>query len=560
MTAILHQPNLTEGLTLLGWRLKRDAEIRERKDESNFECEVEPTSTSYAAFEYMSTADDDYDPYAGLNIDLCLEVDAIDLNNTNQQINDDYDPYEVFMRMNTRRTVTGRERAPLALLPSHTTTTSPLVNNYRHYNFADDDTPVKYPLAIGHIDRRLKQQQNIRGGGYTPRSSFDDDRRSRGGITNRPVIPPPPQPPPSSSSLSSYRQPTTIIPRRGGGLSSYSSTRGNNPQIRRNIPPPPRLYPRSEYPPSASSKRVTFRHSNDFNSGDDFDEDEEDDDSLEGDLHQPIVRRNKLPKRTAARIAVQRFRSNNLRSSIADDDLDDDIAPTVTEMDMLEDQELDEDDDTNIQTTSTKTMSSPVKLPASAPAPPIKPTGGTIKSSYIGNMLPSFYEQLPESKKMLLQDATIDSSSNSPTTQTTTDASSKSQIEVISPGKKQVGLTTEHIEGPGGEEIIDEENRLQFRNTTIAQPYKRSTGYQNTKRYYENEDDDDQQQMRKRIRNDDDYISTGMNRHSQYGKQHRYRKYEDDEEYDINQDTQQQQQQQQEEEFQQTIRVPARRG
>ncbi|CAF1093053.1 unnamed protein product [Rotaria sordida] len=495
MTAILHQPNLTEGLTLLGWRLKRDAEIRERKDESNFECEVEPTSTSYAAFEYMSTTDDGYDPYAGLNIDLCLEVDAIDLNNTNQQINDDYDPYEVFMRMNTRRTVTGRERAPLALLPSHTTTTSPLVNNYRHYNFADDDTPVKYPLAIGHIDRRLKQQ-NIRGG-YTPRTSFDDERRSR------------------------------------------------------------------EYPPSASSKRVTFRHSNDFNSGDDFDEEEEDDDSLEGDLHQPIVRRNKPPKRTAARLAVQRFRSNNIRSSIAEDDLDDDIAPTVTEMDMLEDQELDEDE-TNIQTTSTKTMSSPVKLPPPS-LPPSKPTGGTIKSSYIGNMLPSFYEQLPESKKMLLQDATIDSSSNSPTTQTTTtttttDASSKSQIEVTSPGKKQVGLTTEHIEGPGGEEIIDEENRLQFRNTTIAQPYKRTTGYQNTKRYYENDDDDDQQQMRKRMRNDDDYMSAGMNRHSQYGKQHRYRKYEEDEEYDINQDTQQQQQQQQEEEFQQTIRVPARRG
>ncbi|CAF4757969.1 unnamed protein product, partial [Rotaria magnacalcarata] len=73
--------------------------------------------------------------------------------------------------------------------------------------------------------------------------------------------------------------------------------------------------------------------------------------------------------------------------------------------------------------------------------------------------------------------------------------------------QKQVGLTTEHIEGPGGEEIIDEENRLQFRNTTIAQPYKRSTGYQNTKRYYENEEDDDQQ-MRKRVRpNDDDYLS-----------------------------------------------------
>lgn len=130
----------------------------ERKDEPNFECEVEPTSTSYAAFEYMSTTDDGYDPYAGLNIDLCLEVDAIDLNNANQQTNDDYDPYEVFMRMNTRRTVTGRERAPLAVLPSHSTATAPLVNNYRHYNFADDDTPVKYPLAIGHVDRRLKQQ------------------------------------------------------------------------------------------------------------------------------------------------------------------------------------------------------------------------------------------------------------------------------------------------------------------------------------------------------------------------------------------------------------------
>ncbi|CAF2151613.1 unnamed protein product [Rotaria magnacalcarata] len=453
MTAVLHQPNLTEGLTLLGWRLKRDAEIRERKHESNFECEVEPTSTSYAAFEYMSTTDDGYDPYAGLNIDLCLEVDAIDLNNTSQQTNDDYDPYEVFMRMNTRRTVTGRERAPLALLPSHSTTTAPLVNNYRHYNFADDDTPVKYPLAIGHTDRRLKQQ-NIRGG-FTSRSSFDEDRRSRGGggvvsggggggsgsggggggsgsssgiggMSNRPIIQS------SSSSSSSYRQPSAIIPRRGGLLQSYS-TRGNNPQIRRNIPPPPRLYPRSEYPPSASSKRVTFRHSNDFNSGDDFEEDEEDDDSLEGDLHQPIVRRNKPPRRTAARIAVQRFRSNNLRSSIADDDLDDDIAPTVTEMDMLEDQELDEDE-TNVQTTSTKTMSSPVKLPP-PPPPPSKPTGGTIKSSYIGNMLPSFYEQLPESKKMLLQDATIDSSSNSPTAQATADASSKNQIEVTSPGK-----------------------------------------------------------------------------------------------------------------------------
>ena len=104
----------------------------------------------------MSTTDDGYDPYAGLNVDLCLEVDAMDLNNTDQQGNDDYDPYEVFMRMNTRRTVNGRDRAPLAVLPSHTTATSPLANNYRHYNFADDDTPVKYPLAIGHVDRRVK--------------------------------------------------------------------------------------------------------------------------------------------------------------------------------------------------------------------------------------------------------------------------------------------------------------------------------------------------------------------------------------------------------------------
>jgi hypothetical protein len=28
MTTLLHQPSLTEGLTLLGWKLKRDAEIR----------------------------------------------------------------------------------------------------------------------------------------------------------------------------------------------------------------------------------------------------------------------------------------------------------------------------------------------------------------------------------------------------------------------------------------------------------------------------------------------------------------------------------------------------
>lgn len=381
---------------------------------------------------------------------MCLEVDAIDLNQgnqTNSTVQDDYDPYEVFMRMNTRRTVNGRDRAPLAVLPSHGSTSQTSTNNYRHYNFADDDTPVKYPLAIGHIDRRVKPAPtaNIRGG-YTPRPSYDDDRRVRpppssnssttGSISTRPLIP--------AGSNSSYRQTSNLIPRRGGVTttsSSFGNTRGTNHQIRRNIPPPPRLYPRSEYPPSASAKRVTFRHGNDYNSGEDFDEEEEDDDSLEGDPHQNVIRRNKPPRRTAARLAVQRFRATNIRGSIVDDDLDDDIAPTVTEMDMLEDQELDEDD-ANIQTIS-KSMSSPVKVSATpANLPMTKSTSGTSKSSYIGNMLPSFYEQLPESKKMLLQDATIDSSSTSPMASTTTptptttnENSTKNSIEMTSPGK-----------------------------------------------------------------------------------------------------------------------------
>ena len=181
-------------------------------------------------------------------------------------------------------------------------------------------------------------------------------------------------------------------------------------------------------------------------------------------------------------------------------------------MDMLEDEEDDEP--------ITKSMSSPVKLPPLPPSlPQNKPSGS--KSSYIGNMLPSFYEQLPESKKMLLQDATVDSSSNQ------IDNSSKNSIE-----------------GPGGEEIIDEENRLQFRNTTPIQGYKRANNLQGTKRYYENDDDDEQHPPKKR---NYDY--------NQRNPQYRYRRNEDDEEYDINQDTQQQ-----EEEYQQTIRVPARRG
>ena len=53
--------------------------------------------------------------------------------------------FEVFMQINSRRTITERDRTPLAL--------STLI-----YNFADDDTPIKYPLAIGLVDRRLKQQ------------------------------------------------------------------------------------------------------------------------------------------------------------------------------------------------------------------------------------------------------------------------------------------------------------------------------------------------------------------------------------------------------------------
>ncbi|CAF0859754.1 unnamed protein product [Adineta steineri] len=468
MTTVINQPNLTEGLSLIGWRLKRDAEIQERKNDANFECEVEPSSTSYAAFEYMSVTDDDYNPYSGINIDLCLEVDAIDLNNSSQETNDDdYDPHEVFMRLNTRRTVTGRDRAPLALLPSQSITSSSLVNNYRNYNFADDDTPVKYPLAIGLVDRRLKPQNNIRGG-YTNRPSFD----SRSGVSS------------------------TIHPRQN-----------NLSGIRRPLPPSLSSSSR-QYPLNSSLKRVTFRQSDD-----DLDIDEDDVDNYDNDLR----RRNKLPKRTAARIAVQRFRTNNHRSSLIDDDLDDDIAPTVTEMDMLEDEE----DDEPIR----KSMSSPVKpLPLSQN----KPTGS--KSSYIGNMLPSFYEQLPESKKMLLQDATVDSSSN--------------QID---------NLTKNSTEVPGGEEIIDEENRLQFRNTTPIQGYKRANNLQSTKRYYENDDDDDQQQQQQHSlkKRNYDYI----NRNTQY----RYRRNEDDEEYDINQDTQQQQQQQ-EDEYQQTIRVPARRG
>lgn len=62
--------------------------------------------------------------------------------------------------------------------------------------------------------------------------------------------------------------------------------------------------------------------------------------------------------------------------------------------------------------------------------------------------------------------------------------------------------------------------------------------------------------MRKRSRgNEEDYGSgAGNQRHSQYSKQNRNRKYEEDDEYDINQDAQQ------EEEFPQTIRLPARRG
>ncbi|CAF1164193.1 unnamed protein product [Adineta ricciae] len=434
MTSVIQQPNLTESLSLIGWRLKRDAEIQERRNEANFECDVEPTTTSYAASEYASVIDDDY------NLDLCLEVDSIDINVSSQDTSDDYDPYEVFMRLNTRRTGTGRDRAPLTILPSQTSTSSPLASNYRNYNFADDDTPVKYPLAIGLIDKRLKQQQ--------------------------------------------HAQPSN---RTGVSLSAQSH-QNNVSSIRRPMPIP-----------NTSLKRVTFRQSDD-----EFDIDDNNDDSLNNDVR----RRNKLPKRTAARIGAQRFRSHHERSSsMGDDDLDDDIAPTVTEMDMLED-----DEDVDGSEPITKSMSSPIKPPS---LPSNRAT--TSKSSYIGNMLPSFYEQLPESKKMLLQDATVDSSS------------------------KNANV--------GGEEIVDEENRLQFRTAAPVQGYRRANHLQGTKRYYGNEDDDNEQNQQQSKKRNQDYL---QHRNSQT----RYRRTDEDYDvdYDVNQDASQ------EDEYQQTIRAPARRG
>ena len=62
-------------------------------------------------------------------------------------------------------------RAPLSLLPSQST----LINNARHYNFADDDTPIKYPLAIGLVERSLKQPANVRNGKRVTFSSTVDD-------------------------------------------------------------------------------------------------------------------------------------------------------------------------------------------------------------------------------------------------------------------------------------------------------------------------------------------------------------------------------------------------
>lgn len=61
------------------------------------------------------------------------------------------------MRINTRRTITGHNRSPLAVLPSQLTTNSNPVNNYRCYNFADDDTSVKYPIAIRITDKNSTQ-------------------------------------------------------------------------------------------------------------------------------------------------------------------------------------------------------------------------------------------------------------------------------------------------------------------------------------------------------------------------------------------------------------------
>ena len=198
-------------------------------------------------------------------------------------------------------------------------------------------------------------------------------------------------------------------------------------------------------------------------------------DELDADVEDSSRRQNPLSKRAATQTAVPRFRDDD------DEDLDADIAPTVTEMDMLED---DEDEEP-----VTRSMSSPAKPPLpSQNKPP------TSKSSYIGNLLPSFYEQLPASKKMLLQDATVDSSS--------------------------------HSDGRGGEEIVDEEHRLQFRHTTMsAQGYRRVNHLQGTKRYhgYDDEDNDETSNLPRK-------------------RSHTYPYRHDDDEY------------------QQTVRGPARRG
>ncbi|CAF0994406.1 unnamed protein product [Didymodactylos carnosus] len=428
---IINHPNLVEGLSLLAWRLQRDDELESRKTTTNFHCELETTPTSYAAFDYYNRETD--------HVDLCCEVNE-----------EDYDPYEVFLRINTRRTSGGQRTS----LTSHTSTGS---GNFRNYNYADDDTPVKYPFAIGYVDRRTKtntaakQSFKNRGG-----QSYDDDLSTLNDDFKRSY--------PFSRNDNTIRraqnQPFSQSAPRPFVRDAYRGfrgTRGGRPPGYRN-----------DY--HSASKRVTFADYSD-------DEDEE-----EESFDVPLTRR-KPSMRSSALTAVQRFRS--MKNAYDEDD--EDIAPTVQEMDMLDYDDID-------RTTSQR-----------KPDNETKPTDGNYKnnhlksSSYIGNMLPSFYDQLSESKRMLLQDATIDSSSSALSSVTTLnsqittktnenlppdDLTKLDEQTTTSPEKATLdraekekttneGLSdtqrhenvfiTEQVEGPGGEEVIEEETRVQFR-------------------------------------------------------------------------------------------------
>ncbi|CAF1230847.1 unnamed protein product [Didymodactylos carnosus] len=425
------QPNLIEGLSLLAWRLQRDDELESRKSTTNFYCELETTPTSYAAYQYPSA--DDYCNPKAVEVDLCCEVDE-----------EDYDPYEVFLRINTRRTSGGQRTS----LTSHTSTGS---GNFRNYNYADDDTPVKYPFAIGYVDRRTKTNSTAK---YTYKNrggqSYEDDLSVLNDDYKRPYLP--------------IRNDNTVRsgPQFSQGVSRPSSVRGPYRGFRGGRSGRPAGHSRNEY----HSKRVTF--------ADYSDEEDEDEESLDV----PLTRR-KPTMRSSALTAVQRFRA--MKNENAYDEDDEDIAPTVQEMDMLDYDDLD-------RPTQRKTNNETKQMDEKYKTNP-------KSSSYIGNMLPSFYDQLSESKKMLLQDATIDSSSAALTSQTTTKLNEKTSTDEATKADEQITETnkqpsektvseeitnegstnsqrnprnesvfiTEQVEGPGGEEIIEEETRVQFK-------------------------------------------------------------------------------------------------